>query len=206
MNISLPREPEPNAYVTPDLCFRLHYFAIRKLHLLERAQAAVFFPGGFGTRDELFEVLTLLQTEKIKPLPVVLVGESYWRRAIDFDFMFAEGVISPSDMRLFVFRETAEDIWAAIVHWHETHDTRARTGQSTILPIDGHEWGEEQAHGRDLGRSRSVPAPLENASQDHRRAASSADRKMVDDRLHTPRRTRSPPHDRPFHRGAQMTR
>jgi predicted Rossmann-fold nucleotide-binding protein len=82
----------------------------------------VFFPGGFGTCDELFEVLTLLQTEKTRPLPVVLVGESYWRRAIDFDFMIAEGVISPDDMRLFVFRETAEDIWSAIVHWHETHN------------------------------------------------------------------------------------
>ncbi|SEK10919.1 hypothetical protein SAMN05192539_104945 [Paraburkholderia diazotrophica] len=122
LNISLPREQAPNPYLTPDLCFRHHYFAIRKLHLLERARAAVFFPGGFGTCDELFEVLTLLQTEKIKPLPVVLVGESYWRCAIDFDFMIAEGMISPDDMRLFVFRETAEEIWAAIVHWHETHD------------------------------------------------------------------------------------
>jgi uncharacterized protein (TIGR00730 family) len=124
LNISLPHEQEPNPYLTPELCFKLHYFAIRKLHLLERARAAVFFPGGFGTCDELFEVLTLLQTKKIKPLPVVLVGESFWRRAIDFDFMISEGVISPDDMRLFVFRETAEAVWEAIVHWHKTHDTQ----------------------------------------------------------------------------------
>ncbi len=123
LNISLPRDQEPNPYITPELCFRLHYFAIRKLHLLERARAAVFFPGGFGTCDELFEVLTLLQTQKIKPLPVVLVGESYWRRAIDFDFMISEGMISPDDMRLFVFRETAEAVWDAIVHWYESHET-----------------------------------------------------------------------------------
>ena len=121
LNIALPHEQQPNPYITPDLCFRLHYFAIRKLHLLERAQAAIFFPGGFGTCDELFEVLTLLQTRKIRPLPVVLVGESYWRRAIDFDFMVTEGMISAEDTELFVFRETAEDIWSAIVEWHATH-------------------------------------------------------------------------------------
>ncbi|XUW90501.1 LOG family protein [Burkholderia sp. M6-3] len=121
LNIALPHEQQPNPYITPDLCFRLHYFAIRKLHLLERAQAAVFFPGGFGTCDELFEVLTLLQTKKIRPLPVVLVGESYWRRAIDFAFMVAEGMISPEDTELFLFSETAGEIWSAIVAWHEKH-------------------------------------------------------------------------------------
>ena len=82
-NIELPREQAPNPYITPGLGFRFHYFAIRKLHLLERAKAAVFFPGGYGTFDELFEVLTLLQTRKIPPLPVILVGEAYWRRAVD---------------------------------------------------------------------------------------------------------------------------
>ncbi|WP_233839080.1 LOG family protein [Paraburkholderia sp. ZP32-5] len=121
LNIALPHKQQPNPYITPDLCFRFHYFAIRKLHLLERAQAAIFFPGGFGTCDELFEVLTLLQTKKIRPLPVVLVGKSYWRRAIDFDFMVTEGMISADDAALFVFRETAEDIWSAIVEWHASH-------------------------------------------------------------------------------------
>ncbi|CAM2195082.1 AMP nucleosidase [Paraburkholderia kururiensis] len=119
LNISLPREQYPNPYVTPDLCFRFHYFAIRKLHLLERAKAGVFFPGGYGTCDELFEVLTLLQTGKIQPLPVVLVGEAYWRSVVNFDFLVDEGMISEADTKLFVFCETAADIWAAIMRWHE---------------------------------------------------------------------------------------
>ncbi|NRO96948.1 cytochrome D ubiquinol oxidase subunit II [Paraburkholderia sp. NMBU_R16] len=114
LNISLPREQLPNPYISPDLCFKLHYFAIRKLHLLERAKAAVFFPGGYGTCDELFEVLTLLQTGKIAPLPVVLVGEQYWRRAIDFDFLVEEGTIAASDTALFSFAEDAEEIWQSI--------------------------------------------------------------------------------------------
>ncbi|MGN6319472.1 TIGR00730 family Rossman fold protein [Trinickia sp.] len=118
LNISLPREQYPNPYISPDLCFRLHYFAIRKLHLLERAKAAVFFPGGYGTFDELFEVLTLLQTGKIAPLPVVLVGEPYWRRAVNFDFLVDEGMIAPSDAALFRFAETADEICEAISHWY----------------------------------------------------------------------------------------
>ena len=97
----------PNPYVTADLCFRFHYFALRKLHLLQRARALVAFPGGYGTLDELFEMLTLVQTRKIKPIPVVLVGESYWRRAIDFDFLVDEGVIDPEDRELFWFAEDA---------------------------------------------------------------------------------------------------
>jgi len=93
LNISLPHEQYPNPYVTPELCFSFHYFALRKLHFLLRAKALVAFPGGYGTLDELFEVLTLIQTRKIKPIPVVLVGEAYWRRAVDIDFLVDEGVI-----------------------------------------------------------------------------------------------------------------
>jgi hypothetical protein len=114
----LPHEQRPNPYISPDLCFKLHYFAIRKMHLLERAKAAVFFPGGYGTCDELFEVLTLLQTGKIAPLPVVLVGERYWRRAIDFDFLVDEGTIAPNDVDLFAYAESADEIWEAISAWH----------------------------------------------------------------------------------------
>ena len=95
LNISLPHEQYPNPYVTPELCFSFHYFAMRKLHFLLRAKALVAFPGGYGTLDELFEVLTLIQTRKIKPIPVVLVGEAYWRRAVDIDFLVDEGVIDP---------------------------------------------------------------------------------------------------------------
>ncbi|HTZ03222.1 MAG TPA: TIGR00730 family Rossman fold protein [Xanthobacteraceae bacterium] len=129
LNISLPHEQYPNPYVTPDLCFSFHYFALRKLHFLLRARALVAFPGGFGTFDELFEVLTLVQTRKIEPIPVVLVGESYWRGAVDVDFMVEEGVIDPEDRELFWFAETAQQIWDGIVHWHavnaSTHHAKA---------------------------------------------------------------------------------
>ena len=119
LNIELPHEQYPNPYVTPDLCFRFHYFALRKLHFLLRAKALVSFPGGYGTLDELFEVLTLIQTRKIKPIPVVLVGEHFWRRAVDFDYLVEEGVIDREDRELFWFAETAQEIWDGIVRWYE---------------------------------------------------------------------------------------
>jgi uncharacterized protein (TIGR00730 family) len=119
LNISLPHEQYPNPYVTPELCFNFHYFALRKLHFLLRAKALVAFPGGYGTFDELFEVLTLVQTRKIKPIPVVLVGEAYWRRAVDIDFLVDEGVIDAEDRDLFWFAETAQEIWDGILHWHD---------------------------------------------------------------------------------------
>jgi hypothetical protein len=97
----------------------LHYFAIRKLHLVKRARALVAFPGGYGTLDELFETLTLIQTRKIKPIPVLLVGETFWRRAVDFGYLVDEGVIDPEDVELFFFAETAEEIWDGILNWHE---------------------------------------------------------------------------------------
>lgn len=118
LNISLPQRQYPNPYVTPALCFQFRYFALRKLHFLLRARAVVAFPGGFGTCDELFETLTLVQTRKIKPMPVVLVGESYWRRAFDIDFLLAEGAIDPEDRDLFWYAETAVDIWRGIKRWY----------------------------------------------------------------------------------------
>jgi hypothetical protein len=119
LNISLPHEQYPNPYVTPELCFSFHYFALRKLHFLLRAKALVAFPGGYGTFDELFEVLTLIQTQKIRPIPVVLVGEAHWRRAVDIDFLVDEGVIDFEDRELFCFAETADEIWKGILNWHE---------------------------------------------------------------------------------------
>ncbi len=119
LNISLPHEQYPNPYITPDLCFRFHYFALRKLHFLMRARALVAFPGGYGTFDELFETLTLVQTRKIKPVPVVLVGEHYWRQAINIDFLVEEGVIDPEDRELFWYAETAQEIWDGILHWYD---------------------------------------------------------------------------------------
>ena len=119
LNITLPHEQFPNPYITPNLCFRFHYFAIRKLHFLLRARALVAFPGGYGTMDELFEVLTLSQTRKLNPLPVILVGESYWRKVFDPDFLVAEGTIDPEDRELFWYAETAEEIWRGIVDWYK---------------------------------------------------------------------------------------
>jgi uncharacterized protein (TIGR00730 family) len=124
LNISLPHEQYPNPYISPELCFSFHYFAMRKLHFLLRARALVAFPGGFGTFDELFEVLTLIQTRKIAPMPVVLVGERFWRKAIDFDFLIDEGVVAEEDRELFWFAETAQDVWTSILNWHTADGTR----------------------------------------------------------------------------------
>jgi uncharacterized protein (TIGR00730 family) len=123
LNVSLPHEQYPNPYVTPDLCFNFHYFSLRKLHFLLRARALVAFPGGYGTFDELFEVLTLVQTRKIDPIPVVLVGESFWRRAADIEFLVDEGVIDVEDRDLFWFAETAKEIWDGILSWHSASGT-----------------------------------------------------------------------------------
>jgi hypothetical protein len=114
LNIVLPLEQVPNRYITPELTFQFHYFALRKLHFLLRAKALVVFPGGFGTLDELFEALTLLQTKRIQPMPVLLFGESFWRRIVDFQAMVEFGVIAPEDAELIRFVETAEEAVALI--------------------------------------------------------------------------------------------
>ena len=123
LNITLPHEQYPNPYISPELCFRFHYFALRKLHFLKRARALVAFPGGYGTLDEVFETLTLLQTRKIAPLPVILVGEAYWRRLVDFDFLVAEGTIEAEDTDLFVHAKSAQEIWHHILDWHASRGT-----------------------------------------------------------------------------------
>lgn len=123
LNISLPHEQYPNPYLTPELSFRFHYFALRKLHFLLRAKALVAFPGGYGTFDELFETLTLVQTRTIAPVPVVLVGREYWRRAFDVDFLVDEGVIADEDRELFWYAETAGEVWEGILDWHEANGT-----------------------------------------------------------------------------------
>ncbi len=119
LNIVLPHEQAPNPYVTPDLSFQFHYFALRKMHFLLRAKAVAVFPGGYGTLDEFLELLTLIQTGKMKPIPVLLFGMDFWRRIIDFDAMAAEGVINPDDVKLFTPVETAEEAWAEIVRFYE---------------------------------------------------------------------------------------
>jgi uncharacterized protein (TIGR00730 family) len=114
MNIVLPFEQAPNPYITPELTFQFHYFAVRKMHLLMRAKALVAFPGGYGTLDELFETLTLVQTQKVNAIPILLFGRGFWERVINFNALVEEGTISPKDLDLFQFVETAEDAWNII--------------------------------------------------------------------------------------------
>lgn len=115
LNITLPHEQEPNAFSTPALTFRFHYFAMRKMHLAMRANALVVFPGGFGTFDELFEILTLRQTSKAPPIPIVLFDEAYWRRVMNLEALAEAGMISTDDLKLFDFAETAEEVWKCLL-------------------------------------------------------------------------------------------
>ncbi|WP_022666833.1 TIGR00730 family Rossman fold protein [Desulfospira joergensenii] len=115
LNIVLPFEQAPNPYITPELCFQFHYFAIRKMHFLMRARALVAFPGGFGTLDELFEALTLIQTQTIKPIPVILFGEKFWKTLVNFEFLVEQGTISEKDLDLFQFVNRAQEAWDIIV-------------------------------------------------------------------------------------------
>jgi len=114
LNIVLPHEQRPNQYITPELCFRFHYFALRKMHFLMRSVALAAFPGGFGTLDELFETLTLIQTGKCRRRPILLFGKDFWSRLIDFDLLLDTGMISPGDEQLFHYVETAEEAWALL--------------------------------------------------------------------------------------------
>jgi uncharacterized protein (TIGR00730 family) len=123
LSITLPHEHAPNPYITPELSFQFHYFALRKMHFLMRAKALVVFPGGFGTFDELFETLCLIQTKKIRPMPVMLFGRGFWERVIDFEALVDEGVIDRDDLALFSFVETAEDAWSRICT-HYGHGVR----------------------------------------------------------------------------------
>jgi uncharacterized protein (TIGR00730 family) len=118
-NISLPREQIPNPYITPDFCFRFHYFALRKMHFMLRARAIVVFPGGFGSFDELFEVLTLVQTKKVEAMPIVLVGHDFWTSMIRFDQLIEAGLIEPDDLKIVKIVETPAQAWSAIREWYE---------------------------------------------------------------------------------------
>ncbi|MCW2383287.1 MULTISPECIES: LOG family protein [unclassified Sphingobium] len=114
LNIVLPHEQAPNPYVTPDLSFQFHYFALRKMHFTLRARALAVFPGGFGTFDEFFELLTLVQTGKMKRIPILLFGKDFWTRVVNFEALAEEGVISPRDLDLISWVETAEEGWAVV--------------------------------------------------------------------------------------------
>ena len=119
LNITLPFEQKPNPYITPDLCFQFHYFALRKMHFLMRAKALAVFPGGFGTLDEMFETLTLIQTQKMKAIPVLLFGKSYWSQVLNFEFLVEQGTVSPEDLKLVSYVETAAEAWQKITDFYE---------------------------------------------------------------------------------------
>ncbi len=114
LNIEIPHEQVPNPYITPELCLSFHYFAVRKMHFLLRAKALVIFPGGFGTLDELFDALTLIQTKKMEPMPVVLVGREYWSNVLNLDYMVEQGTISAEDVDIISRVDNAEEAWAVI--------------------------------------------------------------------------------------------
>ena len=122
LNIALPHEQQANPYVTPSLSFKFHYFALRKMHFMMRAKALVAFPGGFGTLDELFEVITLVQTGKAKPVPIVLFGTDYWKRLLDLNVLLEEGAISPEDLKLFTYADDPETAWEAIRSFYALSD------------------------------------------------------------------------------------
>lgn len=119
LNIALPHEQSANPYISPELSFKFHYFALRKMHFMMRAKALVAFPGGFGTLDELFEVITLVQCKKAKPVPIVLFGSDYWKRLINFEVLVEEGAISPEDLDLFVFVDEPQAAWDHIMKFYD---------------------------------------------------------------------------------------
>lgn len=122
LNIALPHEQSGNPYISPSLCFKFHYFALRKMHFMMRAKALVAFPGGFGTLDELFEILTLVQTGKSEPVPVVLHGSAFWKRLIDFDLLVEEGMIASEDLALFSFVDTPQEAWETIQRFYQLEE------------------------------------------------------------------------------------
>jgi hypothetical protein len=125
LNIMLPHEQTPNPYVTPGLSFQFHYFALRKMHFLLRARAVAVFPGGFGTFDETFELLTLIQTGKVSPIPVLLYGREFWERVVNFEALAEEGVIGRKDLELFHFVETAQEGWDYVRNWWQDQPVAA---------------------------------------------------------------------------------
>ena len=129
LNIVLPHEQEPNPYITPKLCFQFHYFALRKMHFLMRSVALVCFPGGFGTLDELFEVMTLTQTGKVRRRPIVLVGREFWTKLVNFDWLVETGMISPGDLQLFHLVDSGEEAWQVLVKAFALDAPESQTGE-----------------------------------------------------------------------------
>jgi uncharacterized protein (TIGR00730 family) len=132
LNIVLPHEQAPNPYITPELCFQFHYFGLRKMHFLMRSIGLVCFPGGYGTLDELFEVMTLVQTGKSRRRPILLFGRDFWTRLVNFDLLIDTGMISPEDVKLFHFVETAEEAWGVLATEYGFDLPETQTGDLAI--------------------------------------------------------------------------
>ncbi|MEK7347054.1 MAG: TIGR00730 family Rossman fold protein [Pseudomonadota bacterium] len=136
LNIALPHEQHPNPYVTPELSFKFHYFALRKMHFMMRAKALVAFPGGFGTLDELFEVVTLVQTRKARPVPILLFGTDYWKRLINMEVLVEEGTISKDDLKLFRYVDTPEAAWQVICDFYQLDIRPAKPASAAHPPAE----------------------------------------------------------------------
>ena len=136
LNITLPHEQQPNPYITPELCFQFKYFALRKMHFRLRAKALVAFPGGFGTCDELFETLTLIQTHKMERVPILLFGKKFWQRAINLPFLAEQGMIAPQDLELLDYVETAQEAWDKIVTFYHERGEWPHLPEQEPKPID----------------------------------------------------------------------
>ena len=136
LNITLPHEQQPNPYITPELCFQFKYFALRKMHFRLRAKALVAFPGGFGTCDELFETLTLIQTHKMERVPILLFGKKFWQRAINLPFLAEQGMIAPQDLELLDYVETAQEAWNKIVAFYHERGEWPHLPEQEPKPID----------------------------------------------------------------------
>jgi uncharacterized protein (TIGR00730 family) len=144
LNITLPEEQRPNPYITPELCFQFHYFALRKMHFLLRARALVVFPGGFGTLDELFDALTLRQTRRMQQIPIIMFGREYWDQVIDFEFLADEGVIADEHLGFIQYAETAQQAWDLIRRFHELGEDGAAVAAEKVRAIRGKADGSER--------------------------------------------------------------
>lgn len=134
LNITLPAEQAPNPYITPELCFQFHYFALRKMHFLMRARALVVFPGGFGTLDEFFDALTLRQTGRLQPIPIIMYGSQYWRQVVNLQFLADEGVIADEHLGLVYYADTPQQAWDQIREFHASEDAKVARVEQPIAP------------------------------------------------------------------------
>ncbi len=179
LNISLPFEQRPNPFISPEFCFQFHYFAIRKLHFLLRAKALVVFPGGFGTFDELFEALTLRQTGCMQPLPIVMFGQEFWEKTLQFEHLVETGVISLDDLKLFHYVETPEEAWDAIEEFYRNESLEETWGAVKDFETPDDAWDDIEAF------YRLDPSPDDETSQDD--ATTLEDDASQDEEDETPR-------------------